>query len=133
MLDNTLTLSVDTTNDGSPEDQTVTRFDSLQDRSIYKFENDTYVVRDMLNFYRTVPKRNGNSLGVKKSAFKLTQDQVVPGVDETTTRTAPALLDVSFALPVGTTAAAAMVLRQRAIALLDDDAFIERLTNNLEY
>jgi hypothetical protein len=133
MLDNTLTLSVDTLNNDSPTDEVYTRFDELLNRSVYHSEDHTYSVRDTLNFYRTLPKRAGNSLGVRKSAIKFTQDQEVTGVDSTTTFVQPALLDIAFNLPVGTTPAAAMLLRQRAIALLDDDTFIMSLTEDLNY
>lgn len=132
MLDNTITLSVDLANTGSTTDETYTRFDELLNRSVYNGEGHTYTKRDTLNFYRTMPKRAGNFLGVKKSAIKLTQDQDVLGADGSSI-VQPALLDVSFSLPVGTTAANAMILRQRLIALLDDDAFITRLTEGLEY
>jgi hypothetical protein len=133
MLDNTITLSVDLLNSGVSTDVIFTRFDELLNRSVYTSPEHTFVSRDSLNFYRTLPKRSGNSLGVKKSAIKLTQDQQVEGVDSTTTITAPALLDISFSLPVGTTPETAKILRQRAIALLDNDTLMVRLTEALEY
>jgi hypothetical protein len=127
MLENTLTFSVDLLNTGSTTDVTFTRVDEFPNRSVYKSPEDSYVLRDTLGFYRTIPKRSGNSLGVKKGAFKLTQDVVVPGVDTTTELTAVELLDLSFNSPVGSTAATRKIMRQRAIALLDDDALMERL------
>lgn len=127
MIDNNLTLAVDELNNGTPVDKSFTRVDEFSNRSVYKSEDNSYVLRDLLGFYRTVPKRSGNSLGVKKGAFKFTQDVVVPGVDTTTSITAPELLEVSFNSPVGSTPATRKILRQRAIALLDDDVLMERL------
>lgn len=127
MLDNTITLSVDLLNTGTTTDVDFTRVDVFPNRSIYKSPDDTYVMRDMLGFYRTLPKRSGNLLGVEKAAFKITQDQVVPGVDATTTNTQPAILDVSWNFPVGTTPETRKILRQRAIALLDNDTLMERV------
>jgi hypothetical protein len=126
MLDNTITLSVDLLNDGNTTDFDFTRVDTFPNRSLYKSEEDSYVLRDTLTFYRTLPKRSGNSLGVAKKAFKFTQDIEVPGVDSTTTNTAPELLEVSINSPVGSTPAIRKALRQRAIALLDNDELMER-------
>lgn len=127
MLDNTVTLSVDLLNDETFTDVDFTRVDVFPNRSLYKSVDDSYIIRDTLAFYRTLPKRSGNNLGVKKSAFKLTQDQVVPGVDATTTLTQPEIAEVSFNSPVGSTAAVRKIMRQRLIALLDNDTLMERL------
>lgn len=132
MLDNSIVLSVDLLNSGITTDQTFSRFDELLNRSVYKSSNDSYVLRDQLNFYRTLPKRAGNSLGVKKSAFKFTQDQRVSGVDSTTTLISPAIVDISFNIPVGTTPAVTEILRQRVIALMDN-AIAKRVVDDLEY
>lgn len=132
MLDNSIVLSVDLLNTGVTTDVTFSRFDELVNRSVYKSELDSYVLRDQLNVYRTLPKRAGNSLGVKKSAFKLTMDQEVSGVDSTTTLIAPAIADISFNIPVGTTPAVTEIMRQRIIALLDH-AFAKRVVDDLEY
>jgi hypothetical protein len=127
MLDNNLTLSVDLLNNDTTADIDFVRVDVFPNRSIYKSDEDSYVLRDTLGFYRTLPKRSGNSLGVKKGAFKITQDQSVPGVDPTTSNTAPEIIEVAFNSPVGSTPATRMIMRQRAIALLDNDALMERL------
>lgn len=127
MLDNSITLSVDLLNSGVTTDIDFTRVDVFPNRSMYKSEADTYILRDSLGFYRTLPKRSGNSLGVAKGAFKFTHDIVVAGVDPTTSITAPELLEVSFNWPVGSTAESRKIMRQRAIALLDDDTLMERL------
>lgn len=133
MLDNSLTLSVDVAHDSNLVDITYTRFDELLNRSVYNSENHNDLKRDTLGFYRTLPKKSGNSRGVKKSAFKLTQDQDVPGVDATTTLVAPAIFDVSSSLPVGTSPAVVMEMRQRLVALINSDVFIKRLMEDLEY
>lgn len=127
MLENTITISVDLLNNGTFTPAEFTRVDVFTNRSLYKSEEDSYVFRDTLGFYRTLPKRSGNSLGVVKGAFKLTKDISVPGVDATTSNTAVELFDVSFSSPVGSTPETRRIMRQRAIALLDDDVLMERL------
>jgi hypothetical protein len=133
MLDNTITLSVDQQHTGSTTDIVYTRFEEPLNRSVYNSEDHTYTKRDTLGFYRTLPKRAGKSLGVKKSAVKFTLDQEVPSADGTTTLISPLIVDVSMSLPVGTTPAVAMIARQRLVALMNNDAIISKLMENLEY
>lgn len=127
MLPNTITVGVDLLNNGTPTNQTWTRTDFFNTRSVYQHSDHTVVARDLLNFYRTPPTRTGNYNGVSKCAVKLSEDVEVPGFDKTTTLTAPLIGEVTFNLPVGSLASAHKVLRQRLIALLDDDVLMEQL------
>lgn len=133
MLANTITLSVDAGNTGSPSDVLYNRFDELKDRSVYTGEDHTYTKRDTLGFYRTLPKRAGKSLGVKKSAFKLTRDQEVPGTNSETTNIAPLISDVSFSIPVGTSQVEIIAMVQRMVSLLDSNSLILQLCDELHY
>lgn len=132
MLDNVLTLPVDVLNNSTPVDVIFNRYEEYQNRSVYITLDHTLSKRDMLGFYRTPPKKSGNFRGSAKTEVKFTLDIDVPGVDSTTTLTSPAILDISFAFPVGITEATALVLRQRAIALLDYTVFMNRINMQLE-
>lgn len=132
MLDNTITLSVDTTNDDTPENQAFTRYDEFQNRSVYTGPNHALDSKETMTVYRTPPKPAGNFKGVAKSAVKFSRDVDVEGKDSTTTVAANEIGEISFSIPIGTTAAEAMVLRQRMIAALDDDALMVQIMENLE-
>jgi hypothetical protein len=127
MLDNIITLQVDETHTSTPVETVYTRVDFLNNRSIYESEDHTLVERDILGFYRSTPTKSGNFNGTAKSAFKLTSDQSVPGVDTTTTLVAPLIGEVSFSIPIGTDAAEVLKLRQRMVALLNDDDILDAL------
>lgn len=126
-----LSLSVDAANDGNPATETYTRYSENENRSQYIGSAHVSEDRDMISLYRTFPNKSGNFKGVNKSAFKITVDQDVEGVDSSTTITAPAILEVSFSLPVGITDANAEHLRQKALALLDDSSFSWKLNTQL--
>lgn len=132
MLDNTITLSVDTTNDDTPENHVFTRYDEYQNRSVYNGPDHSLDTKELLTIYRTPPKPSGNFKGVAKSALKFARDVDVEGKDSTTTVAAVELGEISFSIPIGTTAADAMILRQRMIAALDDDALMVKIMENLE-
>lgn len=132
MLANQITLAVDVLNNETLVNHAFTRFEEYQNRSLYKGPTHTLISRDVLGFYRTMPTKSGNFNGVAKSSFKLTMDMEVPGVDSTTSLTAPGIIEVSQSLPIGCTPAAAMLLRQRAIALLDDDTIMVANSEGLE-
>lgn len=131
MLSNTINLSVDVLNNGTIVSQEITRSEESLNRTRYKFPTHTLISRDVVDFYRTPNKKAGNFNGVAKSAFKLTNDIAVPGVDASTTLTAPMIGEASFSLPVGTSSAQAMLLRQRMVAILDN-AIAVALTEQLE-
>lgn len=132
MLDNTITLPVDLANTGSTTDVTFSRLEEYLNRSVYKSAAHTLVSKDTLSFYRTQPTKSGNFNGVAKSAFKFSKDIEVEGVDNSTTLTAPVILEVKMSLPIGFTAAEALELRQRAVAVLDDDDIMAKLMEGLE-
>lgn len=131
MLDNNITLVVDTLNNGTPSNRVYTRYDEYQNRSIYKGPSHSLVTRDTLGIYRTPVKANGADLGVAKSAFKLTQDIEVPGKASETTVSKPMIADASFSIPVGATAAQTLEFRQRLIAAIDH-AIASRVVDELE-
>lgn len=132
MLDNTITLAVDEANNSTPVNNVYNRYQEFLNRTIYHFSASTLTFRDILGFYRTEPKTNGNFKGVAKTSMKITTDIEVDGVDSATSITAPLIGEVSFSVPVGATAAEAMLLRQRLIAALDDDTLMVAFMENLE-
>lgn len=132
MLDNTITLSVDDTNDDTPVNQVYTRYEEAANRSSYIGSDHTLSDRNLMTVTRNFPTVSGNFRGVAKSTLKFTQDVEVEGVDATTDVNSSVIAAVSFSIPVGTTAALAMEIRQRLIAALDDDDFMVRLTETLE-
>lgn len=131
MQPNVITIAVDAANNATPADENYTRFEELQNRSTYIGVLHLPEDRDLLALYRTAATKNGNFKGVSKSAVKLTKDVQVPGVDSSTTLTAPIIIEVSFSVPVGTTAAEVLHARQRAVALLDTDSVMDPLNLQL--
>lgn len=131
MLDNTKTFMVDVANNATLVDQDYSRYDEAANRTTYIGEDHTLSKRNILVVTRNFPSPSGNFKGVAKSGIKLTQDVEVLAVDSTTI-VAPEIAAISFSLPIGTTSAQAKELRQRLIAILDDDDFCSRLTEKLE-
>lgn len=132
MLDNTITLGVHVANSAAVVNIDFRRFNEYADRSVYISENHATELRDTLSFNRTMPKRSGNLKGVAKSGFKFTKDQRIAGVDETTTITQPLIAEVGFNVPVGTPVEQEILIRQRIIALLDNDVLMLRTSRTLE-
>lgn len=132
MQSNTITLAVDTANTGTTANQSYNRYAEKENSSSYISATHTLVLRDMIEFGRTFPTQSGNYRGVLRPSIKLTEDVEVTGVDSTTTVVQPLIANLSFSIPVGTSAAATLELRQRLLALLDDDAVMAPLLNNLE-
>lgn len=131
MLDNVITLAVDELNNDSTVDVDFSRFEEFSNRSVYTGEEHQLTAKDTLTFYRTFPKQSGNFKGTAKTAFKFSQDFLVTGADGIASLTSPLIVEVSFSVPVGVTAADQLIGRQRAIALLDDDAIMVALMNQL--
>jgi hypothetical protein len=131
MLDNTITLAVDLENTGSTTNEVYNRYDEYQDRSVYIGPNHALDARQTMTCYRTKPKPSGKSRGVAKTALKFSEDVTVPGTDGADLA-AVELGEISFSLPVGTSAERAMALRQRMIAALDSDSWITKLVEKLE-
>lgn len=131
MQANQITLNVDVANNGTPVEQIYNRYEETQNRSTYISTSHLPDDRDMFSLYRTFPTKSGNFKGVAKSAIKLTDDVAVAGVDSSTTLTAPTILEISFSVPVGAPVADLKEIRQRAIALLDNDSFMDSLNVQL--
>lgn len=132
MLTDTVTISVDTANTGTPTSESFTRYEEFQNRSTYIGADHTPDVRNVLGFYRTFPTKNGNFKGTSKSAVKFTQDVQVAGADGVSTLTAPIILDLSFSVPVGASTADLVHARQRLLALLDGDTLMNSLNVQLQ-
>lgn len=127
MQKNEIILSVDKAADGTATDVAYVRHEEHLNRSLYIGPLHTLSANDTLGLYRTRPTPSGNHRGVAKARTKLTRDIVVPGVDQSTTRTSPAIFEDSFAVPVGMTREQFIELLQTKIALLQDPEVIERL------
>lgn len=132
MLDNVVTLAVDHDRDATPTDEAFVRFEEHLNRSLYTGADHSVESRNTLTLTRSIPKVSGNFRGVKKTSLKFTQDKVIAGVDATTTVVAPLILSVAISVPVGSTAADCMHLRERVRAVLDDQDVMTRLTESLE-
>jgi hypothetical protein len=134
MQSNEITLVVDELNDGdttADSTEVWTRFEEYQNRSTYIRADHSLDARRTLSLYRSFPKVNGNFKGVSKTSLKFTTDTSVDGVDGVTSLTAPIIVEVNFSIPVGATAAEVLIVRQRALALLDLDAVMDPLNNQL--
>lgn len=126
MLDNIITLNVDLLNSGVMTPIDFIRFDEYQNRTVYISENHEPGMRDLLTFYRTFPKQVGTFKGVRKSSAKFTTDFTVSTSDGLTT-ISPSIVEVNSSLPVGLSDAQLVKIRQRAIALLDQDILMNKL------
>jgi len=132
MQPNTITVPVDTLNDGTAIiNEVYSRFEEFLNRSKYIGENHSLAMRDEVTLYRTLPKQAGNSKGIAKSAVKMTLDVTVPGVDPATSVTAPFIIEISAAIPVGTPVDVTKRGRQRAIGFVDQDAIMSPLNDQL--
>lgn len=130
MQNNTLTLNVDAANDGATTanvDLTYDRFDTFSGRSVYHQNGHTPDLRKVLNFYRTEAKQAGNFRGTRKASLKFTTDVNVLGVDGVSTLTSPIITTVSQSLPLGCTAAQAMLERQKVVSIMDLDSIVSCL------
>lgn len=118
-MSESITLPVDVANNGTIVNQVIELFDAVTGRKEYHFATHDFHARDIVIFNRSLPKPNGNFPGTRKASFKFTKDVTVTGVDPATQVKAPGILEINSSLPVGLTAADALLLRQRAIAILD--------------
>jgi hypothetical protein len=126
MQANVIVLPVDLLNNSSTTDLTLSRVEEHLNRSVYIGGDHEPGVRDTLTLYRTPPKPTSNFKGVMKSAAKFTADKTV--ADPVGGNVDAALIgEASFSIPIGVTAADMMILRQRMIALLDDDSIMDDL------
>lgn len=130
MLANTITLPVDVLNNDTTVDSVFTRDLEEFNKTTYRGPTHTLTSRDILQFYRTLNKRVGNSFGVVRTSQKRTKDFLVTAPDGTSVSQA-AIIEVSSAFPPGLTAAQTLVLRQELVALLDH-ALMASVHNNAE-
>jgi hypothetical protein len=131
MLDSSITFPVDELNNGTPTDHVFTRSEEYLHRTIYTGPEHSLSDRDTMTVARTQPTRSGNFRGTAKSSLKFTIDKSVETLEAGTYVTAPLIGSINFSMPVGITAADAMILRQRLVAALDDEDFIVALMENL--
>jgi len=120
-----LQLSVDTTNDSTPETFDYERIDASQSKSVYTLagsHNDAS--RDKLEFFRTAPKPVASYFGNRKSAIKITRDYSVATPDGGNVIT-PLILDLKISKPVGVTVAQLIEAAQILLSVLDDDTLME--------
>lgn len=123
-LNDEITLSVDPENTGVSVDMLFTNFQRFENRSTYVGETSSPDKVDTLQFYRTLPKSNGNFKGTAKAAVKRTLGIVVSGVDGVAQLQAPVIGEVSFSIPVGATMAQVKKLCQELVSVLDSDALV---------
>lgn len=127
MQPNTVTLPVDVANNGTIVQQTYSRYEEDKNRTVYVEGSHNPDNRVMLAIYRTFPTKSGNFKGVMKTAVKFTTDHQVPGVEQTSILTSPIIFELSASIPVGIDPADVVQARQRLIALLDNDTFMDAL------
>lgn len=126
MLDNTITLPVDTLNNGTTTNLSYTRYDEYLNRTGYISENHQPGERDTLTFYRTLAKSVGTFKGTRKTTAKFTRDFEVATTDGGAIQ-APAIVELNFSVPIGVSTADIVKIRQTAVALLDDDTLMDQL------
>lgn len=126
MLDNTITLPVDVTNNGTLANVSFTRFEEQLNRSTYISDAHEPGKRDILAFYRSFPKPSGTFKGVRKTTVKFTTDtEVADSIGGTIE--CPIIVEVNFSLPIGVTVAQIVEMRQRILALLDNDTIMDNV------
>lgn len=131
MLENTITLSVDKANTGSPVSEVISRYEEFQNRSTYIADDHSFAGRHLIQVYRTFPQRSGNFRGQLKTNIKHTKDFTVLGVDGSNLVT-PAIVDTNFSFPVGIADADVIEMIQWIISMLDDNVRILKIAKNLE-
>lgn len=132
MQDNTITVSVDTLNDGTTNDELYTRHTEELNRTIYHGTGHLSAMRRLMQFIRSAAKPKGNNRGFDRSTVKFTTDLSVPNADGTGDIVLPIIAEAIFTVPVGATPAETLEARQRLIAVLDNDAVMADLNDTLE-
>lgn len=131
MQPNTITLSVDHSNNGTPSNEEFQRHEEQINRTTYRGPDHSVASPNTLQLYRTLPKRSGSYLGSAKVSFKFTEAATVKNAEGLDIQ-APRIAEVSFSVPVGDTAINELALRQRLIALLDSDPVMTPLMSYQE-
>jgi hypothetical protein len=132
MQANTITLAVDVANNNTPVNKEYVRTEELVNRSTYRGPGSTMASRNVLQFYRTFPKRSGNFLGATKTSVKFTQDIVVPSADGSGNITVPMLVSAEYSIPVGATSAQVLALRQHLVTICDRDDIMGTLNEHAD-
>lgn len=122
-MNRTITLAVDLVNNGTLVNQTFTETQTSLDKVVYTSSDHTLVSRDQVALARSWPKRVGVFYGVAKSSVKFTKDVTVAQADGTTA-VAPIIMELSASVPVGANASDVLAMRQRIVAITDNDAVI---------
>jgi hypothetical protein len=79
-------------------------YQTIGNKSEYRFADHTDVLRDKVDLLRTDPKRAGNSYGVRRSLIRVTKDIEVDAIDGAG-EVSPLRIGISTDIPVGTTKA----------------------------
>jgi hypothetical protein len=128
---NTLTLSVDPTNSGTPEPRPFDLVEIDKDKTTYQGAFHMGDIRELLQLYRTAAKRSGTSRGQEKCSVKFTKDVSVLNADGSGNIILPLIGQVSFSVPLGTTDLAMQECRQHIVSFLDDDTAAGSLMTDL--
>jgi hypothetical protein len=132
MQPNTITLAVDVANNATPVNQEYVRNEETINRSTYRGPGGTLQSRNIMQFYRTAPKRSGDYLGSAKVTVKFTVDVSVPNASGSGEVVSPQIGEINLSIPVGTTAVEMLALRQHLIAVLDRDDLMGPLSEYLD-
>lgn len=97
------------------------------DKSTYVGPLNSLAARDWLQFYRSAPKRSGESRGTSKSTIKFTIDEAVPNASGSGDIVLPVILEVNFSIPVGCSEATFYELVNRAHGILLDPVLVTNL------
>lgn len=127
MQENTIVIPVDVLNNGSAVNQSFVRSEEQLNRTTYRGPGHSLISRNVMQFYRTPPKRVADDFGTAKSSVKFTRDITVPA--GTTSVVKPLIIEVNFSTPVGTSNADMLALRQHVVALLDTDSIMVPLVS----
>lgn len=126
MLSDTITLAVDEANNSTPVNHVMGRSEEGPTKTVYYDAAHTVAARDTMAILRQFAKQSGNFYGTTKVAIKFTKDITVTGVNGENIKV-PIIGEASFSLPVGCTNAQNTLLRQKLIAILDDDSEMDPL------
>lgn len=73
------------------------------DKSTYYGPDHSLEARQMMQLYRSAPKRSGESRGTQKTSVKLTADVGVPNASGSGDIVLPLIVEMNVSVPVGTT------------------------------
>jgi hypothetical protein len=130
MFNDTWTLSYDPENDASSISAAFTKFDQTSTLSIYTGPNHTFLQRETLSFQRTLPRKEGDFLGFKRSSIKTTVDvDCVNDAGEVSK--VPVIITTKAAVPVGAVDAQALAALQLHRGVVADDAIFLKSAQEL--